>query len=79
MFPMNADSFRTSMIDSSRRMVELNRKALDLQLSSLKQGEKVFSSNIETSRQLFEAGVELQKATLQGWLDLMSPKTEAKA
>ena len=78
MFPMSAESFRSSLHSQTTRMVDFNRKALDFQVSTVKQAEKAMVNGIQSSLHLYENSMELQKAALQSWLDMMAPKTEAK-
>ena len=78
MFPMSAESFRASLHAQTARVVDFNRKSVDFQLSSLKQAEKAMVTGLQSGLHLYESSVELQKAALQSWLDMLAPKAEAK-
>lgn len=78
MFPMSAESFRSNLHAQTSRVVEFNRKAADYQISSMKQAEKAFVNGLQSSLHMVESSVELQKAAMQSWLDMLAPKTEAK-
>lgn len=78
MFPMSAESFRSSLHNQTTRLVDFNRKALDFQVSTVKQAEKAMVNGLQSSLHLYENSMELQKAAMQSWLDMLAPKTEAK-
>jgi hypothetical protein len=78
MFPMSPESFRAALHTQTSRMVDMNKKALDLQASTVKQTEKAMVNGLQSSLSFYENGLELQKAAMQSWLDMLAPKTEAK-
>jgi uncharacterized protein with NAD-binding domain and iron-sulfur cluster len=52
---------------------------LDAQLAVYKHSEKLVMEGLELNRKSLESAAELSKASWSVWLDMLAPKTEAKA
>jgi hypothetical protein len=79
MFSFNPESFKSNFHGNAKAGVELSRRVLDAQLAVYKHSEKLVMEGLELNRKSLESAAELSKASWSVWLDMLAPKTEAKA